>query len=416
MKAVIKPCKLSGEAAAPPSKSYAHRMLIGAALSCLSSEEESRVAGISSSEDMLATMDCLKALGFHLEKEEETVRICRKKEGLPAAEPAGPELPVFPCRESGSTLRFFIPLALALCGGGIFTGAKRLIERGIGIYQELFEGRGISVKTGPETIEIRGRLEAGSFSIRGNVSSQFITGMLFALPLLDGESRVRIIPPVESRPYIDITLDVLAQFGISAQETEEDFFTVPGGQKYRSGEYEVEGDWSNAAFLFAFNALGNDLRIRGLKNESRQGDKACVRFLETLKESGPEGGKVIDLSDTPDLGPVLFAAAAALNGGSFTGIERLRIKESDRAEAMETELSRFGAECQSTQSSAMIEKRELKKPAVPLNGHNDHRIVMALSVLACVTGGEIEGAEAVKKSWPGFFQEMEKLGMKVTLE
>ena len=389
MKVYIKPSKIKGTIAAPPSKSYAHRMLIGAALA----EGESSVHGISASEDMLATKDCIRAL------EEE------------------PGLSVFPCRESGSTLRFFIPIALAVRGGGIFTGTERLIERGIGIYEEIFAGRGISVEKSEKEIRICGQLLAGDYEIRGNISSQSITGMLFALPLLKGDSRIRILPPVESRSYIDITLDVLKTFGIKVIENEPDCFEIPGGQKYLPGEYQVEGDWSNAAFLYAFNAVGGELDITGLVEDSRQGDKACVPYLNCLvgKTTEPQVPN-IDLSDTPDLGPVLFAAAAALRGGCFTGTKRLRIKESDRAAAMAEELKKFGVQVLVGENDVVVLHSMLRKPTVPLNGHNDHRIVMALSVLASLTGAEIEGAEAVSKSWPDFFDVLEDAGLEINRE
>lgn len=394
---------------APPSKSYAHRMLICAALA----SGVSRLTGILSSEDMLATLDCISALGVSYEKDtyDITINGCERKEAAGMAG-CGGELPVFPCRESGSTLRFFIPIALVLCGGGIFTGSPRLIERGVGIYEELFRERDITIEKKDSSIVIRGRLTAGRYAVHGNVSSQFITGMLYALALLKEDSVLEVIPPVESRAYIDITLDVLEEFGIPVREEKPDVFSVPGGHSFRKGEYWVEGDWSNAAFLYAFRSVGADLDITMLKENTRQGDKACIRFFERLKEYDPEErGDPIDISNTPDLGPVLFAVAAALKGGYFTGTRRLRIKESDRVSAMAEELEKFGILCRAGENDVKILPGKLKKPDVPLNGHNDHRIVMALSVLASLTGGTIEGAEAVKKSWPDFFEAMKKVGL-----
>ena len=440
MNVIIKPGKLNGTVKVPPSKSYAHRMLLGAGLSCLfqpaGRSESCSVLGISDSEDMLATMDCLKALGLRLKKEGEKVLLS----GSGNTDPDRTCLPVFPCRESGSTLRFMIPIALAVCGGGVFTGTPRLMERGIGIYEELFAGRGIVVEKTPHSLSVRGTLSAGDFRIRGDVSSQFITGMLFALALQKKDSTLQVLPPVESRSYINITLDVLKQFGISIREEEENVFTVPGGQIFRPGDYTVEGDWSNAAFLYALKVLGHELEIEGLKEDSIQGDRACVSFLKQLKGGSSALHQTgIDLSDTPDLGPVLFAAAAALRGGHFTGTKRLRIKESDRAEAMAEELSKFSVRCLVEENEVTVLQSPpadclethplqspdpslagafpvpacgaLKKPAVLLKGHNDHRIVMSLSVLATLTGAEIEGAEAVAKSWPGFFECLGKAGL-----
>ncbi len=413
MNITIKPGKLNGRITAPPSKSYAHRMLLSAAFT----DGQSEISGISSSEDMLATLNCLTALGAEYEKTDSRVKI----KGIKANHPDGREiraadhLPQFPCRESGSTLRFMIPVALAVCGGGCFTGEPRLIERGIGIYEDLFADRGISVDKTNNSISVRGKLSAGEYTIRGDVSSQFITGMLFALSLLEGESRVEVLPPVESRAYIDITVDVLKTFGVQVTEEKENLFTIRGGQSYQAGNYRVEGDWSNAAFLYAFNTVGNELEIDGLNEHSIQGDRVCVSCFDQLtgKNAAAAEELSIDLSNTPDLGPVLFAAAAALRGGYFTGTRRLRIKESDRAQAMAEELQKFGVKCLVGENEVVVLQSLLRKPEVPLNGHNDHRIVMALSVLASVTGGTIEGTEAVSKSWPEFFDVMEELGLDI---
>ena len=434
MKAVISPGKLNGRIPAPPSKSYAHRMLIGAALA----GGQSTLTGISSSEDMLATMDCISALHAETEYEPltETVRIkgigtqkgrsseeaceaqtnavCGKGNGTKNEDSTDVSgLPVFPCRESGSTLRFFIPIALALFGGGCFTGTERLIERGIGVYEELFRERGIAVEKTEKTVTVKGTLPAGTYQLKGDISSQFVTGLLFALSLLEEESCIQVLPPVESRPYIDITLDVMRTFGAEVSEPEENRFVIKGGQTYAPGEFRVEGDWSNAAFLYGFRAIGNDLSVTGLKEESIQGDKACVRFFEQLKEK--ETLPCIDLSETPDLGPVLFAAAAALGGARFTGTRRLRIKESDRAQAMAEELLKFGVQVHVEDNEVTVLPSVPEKPAVPLFGHNDHRIVMALSMLCSLTGGTIEGCEAVKKSWPDYFTVLKENGLCVEI-
>ena len=381
MNITIQPGKLNGTAAVPPSKSYAHRMLIGAVLA----EGECQVEGISDSEDMLATKDCMQAL---------------RGDGI------------FPCRESGSTLRFLIPLALAVRGEGTFTGTPRLIERGIGIYEELFAGCGISVEKTADQIRVQGQLKAGEYQIRGDVSSQFVTGMLFALSVLKEDSLLKVLPPVESRPYIDITIDVMKKFGVIVEEKKTNTFVIKGGQKYQAGHYVVEGDWSNGAFLYAFNEIGSKLEINGLNPESIQGDKKCLEYFRVLQDMEP---KVIDLSDTPDLGPVLFATAAALHGGRFTGIRRLRIKESDRVGAMAEELEKFGVICQISENDMEITSSELGKPAQSLDGHNDHRIVMALSIPASLTGATILGTEAVAKSWPDYFNVLQNAGMDLTM-
>lgn len=393
----IFPSKLKGQITAPPSKSYAHRLLICAALA----KGQSRISGISGSDDMKATLSCMEALGAKTTRDGQVVFV----DGIPG-KCSG--IPVLNCNESGSTLRFFIPVSLVFADEAVFTGTQRLIERGVGIYEEMLAPSGIRFEKSPAAIKVKGSLRAGSYTMRGDMSSQFASGMLFCLPLLEGDCVLTITEPVESRSYIDITLDALKSFGIGITEGPENTFNIKGGQAYKPQETFVEGDWSNAAFLYAFNSLGSDIKTEGLNENSTQGDKACVKLFSALDEKDPK----IDLSDCPDLGPVLFAAAAAKGGGHFTGIRRLRIKESDRARAMADELLKFGITCKINENDMIIEKGELKKPKETLNAHNDHRIAMSLAVLSSITGGEIEGAQAVKKSWPGFFEDMEKLGLK----
>lgn len=399
MKVHIKPGLCAGSVSAPPSKSFAHRMLICAALA----KGVSRIKGLSRSEDMLATLDCIAALGAKAALDGDTAIITGGGD-IPSGEA------LFPCRESGSTLRFMIPIAAACCDKAKFTGTKRLYERGVGIYEELFAQKGISIKKHPEGLEISGRLSAGEYVFRGDVSSQFVTGLLFALPLLDGESIIRVLPPVESRGYIDLTLDVLKKFGITVTEAPENTFTIAGGQSYVPCNTQVEGDWSNAAALLALNNLGGNVTVTGLNEDSIQGDRVCAKHLSRLKSPNAE----IDISNCPDLGPVLMAAAANEGGGAvFTGTRRLRIKESDRAEAMAQELRKFGTEVEVLDNSVIIKPGRLQSPTEILSGHNDHRIVMAMSLLASAVGGTIDGAQAVRKSYPDFFDVLRRLGSEV---
>jgi len=394
----ITPKRLAGSLSAPPSKSYAHRMLICSGLA----KGESVIEGISDSQDMLATLDCINALNISYKVSNQTVTMQGGFKKLS-------EKAVFKCRESGSTLRFFIPIAMAACENAEFIGTKRLIERGIGIYEELFTKKGISIEKIEESISLHGILEPGEFEIMGNISSQFVTGLLFALPLLNGNSILRVLPPVESRPYIDITLDVIRKFGIDIREIEENVFEIDGNQQYKSMNVRVEGDWSNSAALLAYNQIGGDVKVFDLNYESRQGDKICLSHLEKLNEEMP----TIDISDCPDLGPILFATAAAKNGAVFTGTKRLRIKESDRASAMSTELKKFGIESEVLDNEVIIHKGTLVKPKEILSGHNDHRIVMAMTLLASSTGGEISDAESINKSYPNFFDDLAELGLEV---
>ncbi len=387
----------SGKVAAPPSKSYAHRMMICAALS----GGVSVVHGIGESEDMAATLDCISSLGVRYEKIGNSVAFYGN-------ERKSAENAVFACRESGSTLRFMIPVALALTDSAVFTGTKRLLERGIGEYEKILPQCGISIEKTDYKIVLRGRMRSDRYTVDGAVSSQFVTGLLFALPLCNGDSEIEVTPPVESRPYIDITLDVLAKYGIKVEEKENNTFEIRGGQSYRSANAAVEGDWSNAAFLYALNTVGSDVTVVGLNENSAQGDKVFLTLAEKLDSPSP----VIDLSDCPDLAPVLFALAAFKNGARFTGTRRLRIKESDRAAVMAEELYKFGVQVDVGENEVVVHGGKLRAPSEPLDSHNDHRIAMALSVLSTVTGGEIRGVEAVRKSYPDFFDVLASLGIK----
>ena len=404
-----------GEISAPPSKSYAHRYIIGAALACGVSEIEN----VCLSEDVRATIDCARTLGAEIIFDEtsekpQTIRIA----GVGGKPKSGGE---FFCRESGSTLRFFLPLAL-LGGDDIknadktatFHGAPRLIERGVSVYEEAFKNSvqfEKRIADGNGEIGVCGKIQPGTYALRGNVSSQFFTGLLFALPLLNGDSELKILPPAESAGYVDLTLETLKNFGVNIEKTAENAWFIAGNQRFRAGKFRVEGDYSNAAFLYALNALGGEIKIGGLNENSLQGDKVCAQLLKRLSESFTEA----DLSNCPDLAPVLFAVAAAKHGARFFGTRRLKIKESDRAEAMCEELEKFGASVKISENEAKITPPPggLHAPEIPLSSHGDHRIAMAVSILCTLTGGTISGAEAVKKSYPDFFAVLSHLGIKV---
>ena len=253
---------------------------------------------------------------------------------------------------------------------------------------------------------MRGRLPAGEYVVPGNVSSQFVSGLLFALPLLDDDSTIKLLPPVESRSYIDLTLAALAEFGVKAEWTDETTLAVKGGQTYFPHDAAVEGDWSNAA---PFLSLG--VPVTGLDEGSLQGDRRVAGFLSELDRGCAE----IDLSDAPDLAPVLFAHAALRHGGKFTGTRRLALKESDRGRAMKTELAKCGVAVGIRENEITV-GRGAKKPTEPLFGHNDHRIVMAAAVLLSRLGGTVEGIEAVAKSFPDFFKQLQSVNIKVEIE
>lgn len=399
MKVKILPSKTSGEVSAPPSKSFAHRYLIGSVLS----RGKCVIKNIADSDDISATLSCIEQLGGSVTKDGNTVTVIPTKEKQI-------ENAVFDCKESGSTLRFFIPVVLATGAKNCtFSGSERLLARGIKEYEKLFENSDVTIKSDEKSIEISGTLSAGNYEISGEVSSQYTTGMLFALSVLDGKSTLKITGNAESRAYVDMTIKVLKDFGADIAEPEKNYFEINGKGRLSPGEFTVEGDWSNAAFLIALSRLLGTISVSGLNENSVQGDRFSSVAFDALDGENAE----IDLKDCPDLAPILFAYAAYKNGGKFTNTRRLRVKESDRANVMAEELKKFGANVKVYENSVEIEKTQLKPPIVPLCGHNDHRIVMALSVLAAVFGAEIDGAEAVNKSYPDFFRVIKKAGVNV---
>ena len=399
MKVKILPSKTSGEVSAPPSKSFAHRYLIGSVLS----RGKCVIKNIADSDDISATLSCIEQLGGSVTKDGNIVTV------IPTNEKQI-ENAVFDCKESGSTLRFFIPVVLATGAKNCtFLGSERLLARGIKEYEKLFENSDVKIKSDEKSIEVSGKLTAGNYEISGEVSSQYTTGMLFALSVLDGKSTLKITGNAESRAYVDMTIKVLKDFGADITETEKNFFEINGKGRLSPGEFTVEGDWSNAAFLIALSRLVGTISVSGLNENSVQGD----RFLSVAFDALDGENAEIDLKDCPDLAPILFSYAAYKNGGKFINTRRLRVKESDRANVMAEELKKFGANVKVYENSVEIEKTQLKPPIVPLCGHNDHRIVMALSVLAAVFGAEIDGAEAVNKSYPDFFRVIKKAGVNV---
>ena len=399
MKVKILPSKTSGEVSAPPSKSFAHRYLIGSVLS----RGKCVINNIADSDDISATLSCIEQLGGSETKDGNIVTV------IPTNEKQI-ENAVFDCKESGSTLRFFIPVVLATGAKNCtFLGSERLLARGIKEYEKIFENSDVKIKSDEKSIEVNGTLSAGNYEISGEVSSQYTTGMLFALSRLTGKSTLKITGNAESRAYVDMTIKVLKDFGADITETEKNFFEINGKGRLSPGEFTVEGDWSNAAFLIALSRLVGTISVSGLNENSVQGDRFCTAAFDALDGENAE----IDLKDCPDLAPILFSYAAYKNGGKFINTRRLRVKESDRANVMAEELKKFGANVKVYENSVEIEKTQLKPPIVPLCGHNDHRIVMALSVLAAVFGAEIDGAEAVNKSYPDFFRVIKKAGVNV---
>lgn len=401
MKAEILPSPLSGTVKAPPSKSMAHRLLIGAGLS----EGTSIIRGVALSEDIKATLKCLTALGVTWQKNGDDIIIngVDVRLSVPQSE--------LECGESGSTMRFFVPISLLSGNKTVLTGAKRLLERPLTVYADMCRENNMFFSQNETGVSVKGPLVGGEYNIPGNISSQFISGLLFALPLLKEDSVINILPPVESRPYINLTIRALSVFGIRIEEPAQNTLFIPGGQHYIPTEATVEGDWSNAAFFEALNLFGNSVKVMGLDENTLQGDRIFVKHFESLSKGSP----VIHIGDCPDLAPILFAVSAAKYGGVFTGTRRLKLKESDRAECMAVELRKFGTAVTVHEDDVVVFPKEFHAPTEILDGHNDHRIVMSLAVLCTLTGGEINGAEAVNKSYPGFFDELKAINCNFNL-
>ena len=401
MKVTITPSRANGTVLAPPSKSMAHRMLMGAGLA----DGTSVVDNIELSEDIKATLGILQALGAQYKIEDRKVIM----QGV--GEKRLQTMQKLNCNESGSTLRFFIPLLLSGGKRAEFIGAKRLFERPLGIYEDICKEQGILFEKNENGLVVEGQLKASHFRIKGNISSQFITGLLFALPLLEEDSVLEVLPPVESRAYIDMTLEALETFGIEIKQ-EGNTFYIAGNQIYQAKDVTVEGDYSNAAFLDAFNLIDGNVKVTGLRVDTLQGDSIYKTYYKVLKEEHP----VMDISECPDLGPILMGMAAAGHGARFTGTRRLRIKESDRGAVMAEELAKLGIQVDVMENEIVVHKGTLTKPSEAISSHNDHRIAMTMATLCTITGGTIDGAESVKKSFPNYYDVIESLGIQVTRE
>ena len=406
MNLTLEPGCAAGVVTAPPSKSLAHRVLICSALSgqpCI-------VENMAWSDDLLATLDCLTALGARVEKLADRKHNQVTIDGSGLLTGSGPVR--LPCRASGSTLRFLLPVVLALGRPAVFTGEASLFTRPLDYYEKICRMQAISWEKGEGELRVDGQLESGAFEIPGDVSSQFVTGMLLALPLLDGQSEIRILPPITSRPYIELTQAVIRDFGIRAISVGGDRFHIPANQSFRPHRTSLEGDWSNGAVWLALNLLGSRITVRGLADRTVQGDKICQTWFRSLGR----GSVTIDVTDHPDLAPLLMTCAAALHGAVLTGCGRLQYKESPRGEAMAAELRKFGAEIIVDDERIWIGSATLRRPSEPLDAHNDHRIAMALAVLCTLYGGTICGAEAVRKSYPEFFDRLRSLGIEIAAE
>lgn len=419
----IKPSRLSGEINIPPSKSMSHRAIIVAGLS----EGKSNLSNIILSDDIIATIEGMKSFGISVELEEQDDKTYsvvingNKKMKLINNE--------IECKESGSTLRFLIPMAGILDEKIVFNGSGKLVERPLDIYYDIFKEQGIfySNNNGKLPLTVKGKLKAGDFNIRGDISSQFISGLLFVLPLLNGSSTINITTSLESKGYVDLTMDMLKKFSIDLENHNYEKFIIKGAQKYISRDYRVEGDFSQGAFWIVAGILDGNITCKDLNIDSLQGDKAIIDIIKDMGgtisiddnsisvEKSTTNGITIDGSECPDLVPIL-ATLGALSKGTTRIINagRLRIKESDRLKAMATELKKLGADISETEDGLLIRGKDFLDGGI-VGSWGDHRIAMALAIasIGCKDSVTITNSNVVNKSYPKFWDDFVALGGKI---
>lgn len=414
MDLMLEPTLLKGSVMIPPSKSASHRAIICAALT----NGTSKLKNIRFSQDILATIDAVTALGAKVEQCSEEG--CLQIIGRFAKTNDSSTLPIFDCRESGSTLRFMIPIAL-LFGGGEFTGKGKLLDRPLTVYENIFKEQNIvyiKYSTNGDAVNkllFQGFLQGGTFLIQGDISSQFLSGLLFALPLAHNDSRIIIEGKLESKGYVDMTIETLRHFGIQIQQ-ENGQWLIPGNQTYRPADLSIEGDYSQAAFFLVANALGSQIKCLGLPEDSKQGDRAIITLISLMQNPDQEGQNLeINVSDIPDLLPILTLLASVRKGQTvLSNAARLRMKESDRLAAITCELTKLGA--QITEESDRLIITGVKQLHGGLtDSWNDHRIAMSLSIASTVCADQImiRDAQCVEKSYPSFWQHFIALGGKI---
>lgn len=401
MELIIRPMLLHGEVTPPPSKSQAHRLIICAALA----KGVSILENVAFSQDISATLGCIKALGADwTDLGGGAIRV----EGIGGKKYMG-GLPQLDCGESGSTLRFFIPIALAVAGGAVFTGRGRLMQRPQKPYFDLFSEKGIEYEQKDDTLTVRGKLEAGEFRLPGNVSSQFFTGLMFALPLIDGGSKIIPTTELESLDYINMTEQAQRLANVKIEHCGSGLLL--NGQSYAPLNISVEADWSQAGFWYAAKTLGNNVTVSGMNFDSNQGDMRIADFAQLLS---CDGDIEIDVSQCPDLVPPLAAMAAVRRGDCrITGAARLRIKESDRLASVTVAMNALGAEVEEYPEELLIHGVAGLKGGARIDCCNDHRIAMMCAVAAtrCELGNvRLSGAECVRKSYPDFWDVYKELG------
>lgn len=416
----IYPSELKGEVKIPPSKSMAHRAIICAALS----EGLCIIENIDYSDDIIATIDAMNSLGAKIVKHKDYIEVI----GAYGSDEKAKETRVIDCNESGSTLRFLVPISLLFKGSSNFIGRGNLGKRPLTTYYNIFERQGIqySYEEGNLNLVINGELKAGTFEVEGNVSSQFITGLLFTLPLLKEDSKIIITTEMESKGYIDLTLKAMSDFGVEIINNNYREFIIKGNQKYNARNYRVEGDYSQAAFFLCADSLGNDVLCKDLDLNSLQGDKEVIDILERMNvvfntnnigvkgiANGELTSTVIDGSQCPDIIPVLTAVASLTNGTTeIINAGRLRIKECDRLAAVTSELNKLGAKIIEKEDGLVITGVEKLQGGVEVWSHKDHRIAMTLAIAStrCEEPIVIKDYECVAKSYPNFFEDFKALG------
>lgn len=416
MQVKINPSNTMGSVTIPASKSMAHRALICAGFA----QGESHIVNPGNSKDIKATLSCLEALGCKIAQNENEITIC----GIDPIKRNHPA--VLNCSESGSTLRFFIPAAASSSQKAEFIGQGRLLSRPMGIYADLFLAQNLMFKQSGECIKVQGPLQPGLFEIPGDVSSQFISGLLFIAPLLKGNSEIAVLPPYESKSYVDLTLQMIRKFRVRIDQPTSEGYKIPGNQSYKPCTYKVEGDFSQMAFFGVLGALKNKILCENLDPDSLQGDKV---ILDILKNAGANvdiqssqitvehqqlKSQIIDIADCPDLAPILCVLAAYTPGiTTLLHCRRLRYKESDRILAMETELKKWGVDISSDEDTITIQGKSsyFKEDLVTIDAHNDHRIVMAMTIfgLSAQSASLIRDAQVIDKSYPDFFKDVEKV-------
>lgn len=416
----IYPSKLKGEVKIPPSKSMAHRAIICAALSdglCI-------IENIDYSDDIIATIDAMNSLGAKIVKHKDYIEVI----GAYGSDEKTQETRIIDCNESGSTLRFLVPISLLFKGSSKFIGRGNLGKRPLTTYYNIFERQGIeySYEEGNLNLVINGELNPGTFEVEGNVSSQFITGLLFTLPLLKEDSKIIITTEMESKGYIDLTLRAMSDFGVEIINNNYREFIIKGNQKYKARNYRVEGDYSQAAFFLCADSLGNDVLCKDLDLNSLQGDKEVIDILERMNvifnandigvkgtTNGELASTVIDGSQCPDIIPVLTSVAALTKGTTeIINAGRLRIKECDRLAAVTSELNKLGAKIIEKEDGLVVTGVEKLQGGVEVWSHKDHRIAMTLAIAStrCEEPIVIKDYECIAKSYPNFFEDFKALG------